>query len=196
MARDIEEFLRRAAERRQQQKNAQQRPPANEPIEIVEPEIVERPPPRRQPASQSKPRTKQQQRQQEMLRQRREQQRREQQRLEQQRDMRNESIDQHVGRHLDTSDIAQHADGLGAGIAGAHDRIDSAIHLRLDHDVSKIDDRPTITDDPRQGVIGRGVAPLAAELLKMLAGPRSIQQAILVKEVLERRDFDQLDDEL
>ena len=39
MARDIEEFLRRAAERRQQQKNQGQKPPPARPVRPAIPEI-------------------------------------------------------------------------------------------------------------------------------------------------------------
>ena len=198
MARDIEEFLRRAAERRQQQKGGA-RPPQQqpqEPIEIIEPEVVHRPPPKRQPVTKRSPSTLQQRRQQQHQQQRKQplKERLEQRDRDRERDMRNESIDEHVSRHLDTSDIAQHADRLGDRIAGASQRIDTAIHQRLDHDVSRIDDRPTITDDPRQGVVGHETAPLAADLLEMLASPKSIRQAILITEVLNRPDFDAFDD--
>jgi hypothetical protein len=187
MARDIEEFLRRAAERRQQQKGGQPQPrqpaPARQPIEIVESEIVQRTPPKRKPATKQPRQTLQQQRQTRLDNEQRE------------RDLRDESVEQHVGRHLNTNDITEQASRLGQGIIDVHDRVDSAIHQRLDHDIGKIDDRPTITDDPRPGVVGEEAAPLAVQLLRMLATPQATQQAILIAEVLNRPDFDRLDDE-
>lgn len=179
MARDIEEFLRRAAERRQQQKNQGQQPPptqtVRQPIPEIEVEVVKprtpAPPPRIKtkvrPNVGKKPI-----------------------------DYRQQSVSEHVEQHLDTSRIAQHAEQLGDRIASVHDQVDQEIHRRLDHDVSKIDDRPTITDDPRPGVVGGDkVNPIAAELLKMLSNPTSIRQAILLSEILKKPNWDSPEDE-
>ncbi len=179
MARDIEEFLRRAAERRQQQKNQGQQPPQPRPVrqpipeievEIVEPKLVNSPPRIKPNVRPTVGQPSQ--------------------------DLRKESVAEHVKKHLDTSRIAQHAEHLGDRIANVHDQVDQAIHRRLDHDVSKIDDLPTITDDVRPGVVGGNkVNPLAAELLHMLSNPQSIQQAILMSEILKRPDWDSLADD-
>ena len=172
MARDIEEFLRRAAERRQQQKAQGQQPrPAQPPFEEIEVEIVEpqviQPPRRRKDIV--KPVVKKRQ--------------------SISPNIRTESVAAHVQKHIDTSKIAQHAERLGDGIAGAHDRIDSAVHRRLDHDVGRIDNLPTVTDDPRPGVVGAKASPIAAELVRMLSTPHSIRQAILIREILDRPDW-------
>lgn len=173
MARDIEEFLRRAAERRQQQKNqGQKAPPARpvrRPLPEIEVEIVE-------PRADKAPRRKQNVRP---------------SIAEKQKDFRHQSVAEHVQQHLDTSKIAQHADNLGDRIASVHDKVDQAVHRRLDHNVSKIDDRPTITDDPRPGVVGgEEISPIAVELLQMLSQPKSIRQAILLSEILKRPEWD------
>jgi hypothetical protein len=108
--------------------------------------------------------------------------------------MRHESVADHVKSHLDTSRIAEHAENLGDRIASVHDQVDQEIHQRLDHDINKIDDQPTITDDPRTGVVGANVPPIAQELLNMLSKPSSIRQAILMREILDRPKWDD-DDE-
>lgn len=173
MARDIEEFLRRAAERRQQQKNQGQKPkparPVRQPLPEIEVEIVE-------------PRADKPLRKNQNVR---------PGKAKQQKDLRHQSVSEHVKQHLDTSKIAQHAENLGDRIASVHDKVDQAIHRRLDHNVSKIDDRPTITDDPRPGVVGGDeIIPIAVELLEMLSQPKSIRQAILLSEILKRPEWD------
>ncbi len=178
MARDIEEFLRRAAERRQQQKAGQQpkapQPPAQE-VEIIQPEIVRPQVPSKRRPDVAKPKVKKQRR-------------------SVQKDMRNESVSDHVKSHLDTSRISEHAEELGDRIASVHGQVDIDVHKRLDHDINKIDDLPTITDDVRPGVIGADVPPIARELLEMLSKPSSIRQAILMREILDRPKWDD-DDE-
>lgn len=174
MARDIEEFLRRAAERRQQQKNQGQKPPPARPVrqplpeievEIVDPRIADQPLRKKQNIRPGG--------------------------AKQQKDFREQSVAEHVQQHLDTSRIAQHAEHLGDRIASVHDKVDQEIHRRLDHDVSKIDDLPTVTDDPRPGLVGGDVInPIAAELLKMLSNPTSIRQAILMSEILKVPDWE------
>ena len=172
MARDIEEFLRRAAERRQQQKGGQPAKPARPieevKVEIVTPRLVQQPAKRPEvvrPTVVPKVKTSQS-------------------------DFRNESVSDHVQTHLDNRSIGQHAENLGQRISSVHDQVDQQIHQRLDHDISQIDDLPTITDDTPSEVTGVQAAPVATELLTMLSNPRSIQQAILMAEILNRPDWD------
>jgi hypothetical protein len=177
MARDIEEFLRRAAERRQQQRAQQGQPrkpaapvPDEVEVEIVEPRIVQASSRRKdvvRPVAKNRPPT--------------------------QADSRKSSVTDHVQQHINTNQIARHAEQLGDRIAGASQRIDADIHRRLDHDISQIDDRPTITDDVRTSV-AKHVSPIADELLRMLSSPTSIRQAILVREVLDRPKWDDEDE--
>lgn len=194
MARDIEEFLRRAAERRQQQqrnagnpapdpapqqparptKPIERRPigarqPINEieeiEVEIIEPTLVSRADRDNSMGSLSG-------------------------RAAKKTDMRHESVSEHVSRHLDTSRISEQTQSLGKRIASVHDEIDRDVHRHLDHDISVVDDKPTITDDVRQSVVGEYKSPIAVELLQMLSNPKSIRQAIIMKEILTRPEFD------
>lgn len=178
MARDIEEFLRKAAERRQQQKGGapqpqppqppprRQPPRAQEPIiiEAVDADIVEARPARRPIQSQKKP--------------------------PKQSSIRNQSVADHVKSHINTSDIAEHAASLGERISSVHDKVDARIHKRLDRDLTAIDDKPSVTDAPRKEIFGARNADAAAELYQMLQNPRSVGQAILVAEILKRPNFD------
>ena len=193
MARDIEEFLRRAAERRQQQKGGgapQQRQPEAPPQSKPEPppqrqtlaeplrqqtperpmvvedvEIVENRPVRSKIGSQIKTRSKLT-------------------------SIRSGSVSDHVKSHINTSQIAEHAAQLGERISGVHDEVESRIHGRLDSDLSVIDDTPTVTDDESPKIFGAATDSKAVALRAMLSNPTSVGQAILVAEILKRPDFD------
>ncbi|MEL7497964.1 MAG: hypothetical protein AAFN77_10165 [Planctomycetota bacterium] len=171
MARDIEDFLRRAAERRREQQAKKQPPP--------QPPQQRQPPPRRvQPKpiepviiddidvivnAYAEPPG---------------------------RDMRDQSVQEHVQSHIDTSDIASHAEQLGHRIVDVAQQVDNRIHKRLDHDISKIDDQPTITDDPSPAIFGARVSPLTSELRQMLGDPNSVGKAIFLAAILKRPDWD------
>lgn len=179
MARDIEEFLRKAAERRKQQQQQKQRGPApservreiiEQDIEVVQPVEVVKPAPRKR-----KPVRKQLQ-----------------QKLQPQppRDMRNESVADHVRSHIDSTSIASHAEHLGERIQDADDRIAARLQRKFDQDVSKLDDLPTVQDDDVATVTKAEVSGVAKDLVQMLRDPRTIRQAIMVSEILRRPDFD------
>ena len=171
MARDIEEFLRRAAERRKQQQQKQQ--PARpqkarrvvEPvdIEIIEPvEVVK--PVRAKPQT-KKPRSTR-------------------------KNLRDQSVAEHVRQHIDTSDVSEHAEHLGERIQHADDVIARRIRSKFDHDVGHLDDLPSVQDDSVPVVEEDQASKIAMDLLNMLSKPESVRQAILMSEILNRPDFD------
>ena len=169
MAKDIEEFLRRAAERRRQQQSGQQpaptpssprrssvsRPRAVTPTPYEEPLIID-----------------------------------DVEIVEAETNLRRQSVEEHVRSHLDTTDISRHAESLGDRIESASARIESRVKQHLDHDLSKLDNRPTVTDDPAPKIVGKEVSSLAIALRKQLKNPKSIGQAIILAEILKRPDFD------
>ena len=174
MARDIEEFLRRAAERRkqQQQKKAGGAPPpqpVREIIETAEVEVVQ-PVEVVRPAKPVKPRKRKQL-------------------APKPRDLRNESVAEHVRSHIDSSDIAEHAEHLGDRIQTADDRIAARLKRKFDHDVSKIDDLPTVQDDKVATVTEQETSMIANDLIQMFRSPQSVRQAILISEILKRPKF-------
>ena len=170
MAKDIEDFLRRAAERRRQQQQPkpapppppppptppprQRRPEPVEPIILDDVEIVDEYPTRQVGG------------------------------------LRQQSVQEHVREYLDTSDIASHAENLGQRISNVSRQVDQRIHQHLDHDISKIDDRPTVTDDPPPAIFGAKSSELAKELRQMLANPKAVGKAIFLAEILKRPDWD------
>lgn len=184
MARDIEEFLRKAAERRAKQQGGGQKQPAPQKPRRVEPrrvepipepiilddiEIVEAKPVRRPVQHSLKPRRDE---------------------VQAQVDMRNQSVEEHVRTHLDPTRVTQSAERLGERIASVHDEVDHRVHEHLDHDISKVDDKPTITDDPSPAIFGASDKSTAIRLRKLLSNPQEVGNAIILSEILKRPDFD------
>ncbi len=178
MARDIEEFLKMAAQRRQQQKQnaggqvpqparpqpaappAGQSPPAQQ-----RPPIVQQPPQKKPPQKQATPPP------------------------QPVRQLSQQSVSDHVRQHIDTRDIVSHADRLGEVVGLADDKLDGRLHDVFDHSVA------TLKQDKQSGPgtsasSSRNTSKIAAELHAMLRSPSSVRQAIILSEILKRPDFD------
>ena len=189
MARDIEEFLKMAAQRRQQQRqkssrgNAAQtsnkppsadasrrdfttsRPPLNQQTS-ADPIIVlgskDRVPAQPNPYGQSS-----------------------------QSSQSSESISEYVQSHMDTTDVTEQAEQLGDEVALADDKMDARLQNTFDHQIGSLKSAAsdsafaTTTTSTAQRV-----SPIADELLDMLSNPKSIRQAILLNEILQRPKFD------
>jgi hypothetical protein len=176
MARDIEEFLRRAAERRQQQKQGgaavpvppqapapqapqspileksprkQYRPVVNEPI-IENVEIVEE-----KKVSKRKPEKR-------------------------------ESISEHVEKYLDTSEMKQKAKNLGGQVVKVSQEFDRTVKQHLNKDICSVDDGRASINSQDQTTSDSA----AARLKTMLVRPETIIQAILISEILNRPSFE------
>ena len=170
MARDIEEFLRRAAERRKQAQQGggaqQQRPPAQRPP-------VQRPakPLRQTPT----PAPRQTITERDIIEPR------------EISSIGQESVEEHVRRHIDVSDVSEHADHLADVIEQADERMDAHLDQVFDHDVGKLGSGKSATDELVANV---NKNPIASDLLKLLQDPKSIRQSIMIAEILKRPDFD------
>ena len=156
MAKDIEEFLRRAAERRNQQsqkrgQNASQRQPASQYPEIVQDvEVVQNV------------------------------------EVVQRQSLRQRGVSENVRSHINTSEIAYHAEHLGEGIQNTDDRAADRIEEKFDgYDSPRKERRaPTVSAQLKPSTISQ-------DLVQMLSSPENVRQAILVSEILKRPDFDQ-----
>jgi len=102
-----------------------------------------------------------------------------------------ESVSAHVADDIDTSDITQHASRLGdhasrlgAEVGQADDKLEERLHEKFDHELSNIHD-DTVTDDTGVGRPGR-VPSTAGEIAAMFRSPKSIRQAIILNEILNR----------
>lgn len=102
-----------------------------------------------------------------------------------------ESVAEHVAEDIDTSDIAQHASRLsdhasrlGADVGMADDKMEGRLHERFDHELGRIHD-DTVTDDRDVGQ-PLGVPGPVGEIVEMFRNPKSIRQAVLLSEILNR----------
>ncbi len=164
MARDIEEFLRKAAERRKQQGAA---PPAASPSVPAQPSPARpaaapqraNPPPRQAPVEAEVVRP---------------------QRL-------GSGVAQHVRQHIDTKDIVEHVSHLGEEVAEADDKLEKRIHDKFDAGMGSLaGDRKTaglVTPAAQAGTVPPN------ELLNLLRNPRTLRQAILLSEILKRPEY-------
>lgn len=169
MARNIEEFLKRAAERRkqaqqgggrpQQRPPAQRQPPQQPPprLTITEDDIIES---RKSLPSAKLPSAEK------------------------------ESVSDHVKRYLDVSDIVQHVDELGDEIEQADERMEAHLDEVFDHDVGKLTSgkKKSVTDEMPQSKLSEN--QMAKEILKLLQNPKTVRQSIMIAEILKRPDFD------
>jgi hypothetical protein len=160
MARDIEEFLRKAAERRnraQQERAPTPQPPSQPPAtprtqfsrppieprrsveeddeEVLVPEIVEE----------------------------------------------RESVKDHVRRHINTKEIVEHVAHLGEEVALADDKLEARLHQTFDHDVGKLaHSTDPYTDQKAQS---------QNDFMRFLRNPKTVRQAIVVSEILKRPEW-------
>ncbi len=178
MPRDIEEFLKMAAQRRQQQKaQANQAARANR----TTPPAGNRPPPPRPgsppPRTPLRPATNDE--------------------IvvigesAAEPDPYRQSVRDHVRSHIDTSSLSEHASRLGEEVALADDKLDARLHSTFDHNVGNLKINTGSALSTTTTTTARDVSPLARDLLEMLSNPQSIRQAILISEVLKRPTFDE-----
>ncbi len=170
MARDIEEFLRRAAERRKKQLKQKQggevgqtAPPPRQPL--AQPPRAE-PKPRRLVIAEN---------QVEVVR-------------PKQRDLRDESVTQHVARHLDSSSITENASHLAENLEQTDERLEARLHTKFDHDLGSLKDRQPL-EQVAAVVTAQATSPMANDLIEMLKSPKTMRQAIIIAEVLKRPEF-------
>lgn len=96
-----------------------------------------------------------------------------------------QSVTAHVQSDIDTTDLTGHAKHLGQQVGQADDKMDARVHQKFDHDISQIDDEPSVWDTAPAASAGGG-AGLASEVAAMLRSPNSIRQAVILSELLSR----------
>lgn len=105
----------------------------------------------------------------------------------------------HVRDHIQSAPISEHAARLGRDVAQADEKLEGHIHSVFDHQLGKLAKQPT-QEAPAQGTDAavwessverrerREAAQQsrAADIAKMLRDPDSMQQAIILSEILRR----------
>lgn len=164
---DIEDFIRRAAERRKQQQQGQpaQRKPAERPAAPVpaQPRVPLAAPLKPAPVVEAEIVSA------EVV----------------------EHVSSHVATHLSTTQFDQRAAQLGEETALADDRLEARLHQKFDHQLGRL--TPTsVTNTAMPGAATTSERPTMlhvispGSLVEMLRSPQQIRNAIILSEILAR----------
>jgi hypothetical protein len=99
-----------------------------------------------------------------------------------------ESVARHVEKHLDTSQLKRHAEQLGEKVGRADEKLQEHLHQKFDHQLGSLAKKPVMTTAETEASADRRTP--RSLLQRMLATPQSIQQAIVLNEVLKRPEWD------
>lgn len=189
MARDIEEFLRKAAERRNQQQRPGQPPPQRNPPRAEPPQQPSPVRNRLQPRGDVEPEIIEDIEVLEFS----------DRRPHQSKSAKSRPIGSGSKRSSSSSSRltsqTSHSAELGKRVSQVKDKFERNVHRHLDHEISKVDAttslKPTRQDSSR-GSAGKKekASPMVVGLRKMLARPETMGQAILAAEILKRPNFD------
>jgi len=108
--------------------------------------------------------------------------------------IRGQSVGTHVRSHINTSDIAEHTRQLGEQVSQASEVVERRLHQKFDHEVGHLgaDHIADANEYSAEFVHAEhdDVAPRAKELAEMLKSPKTFRQAIIMSEILNRPNFD------
>ena len=93
--------------------------------------------------------------------------------------------DTHLEHHIDTSDLADHAEHLGDEVSRANDEVDQHVHAVFDHQVGELGgayDSPGTTISAEGGGLHR-------ELKRALRSPQQVRRAVVFSEILRRPEW-------
>ena len=194
MARDIEEFLRRAAERRKQ--NQGQSAPTPPPAPERPPQAPPQPKQRLADESDARKSSEDLDPYRELLRSREAgpsqptpppkappvaRQAKPQGR-------RRETIAEHVRDAIVVSDVTENASHLGEEVGLADEKLEARLE-KFDHKIGSLEGKSSIQDD-RVELKGQDKSHIAVSLLELLKQPQPVRQSILTSEILKRPNFD------
>lgn len=101
-----------------------------------------------------------------------------------------EDVMEHVAESMDTTDVtshaaqlSRHASQLGAQVGQADEKLEDRLHEKFDHDLGKIHDESVTRAGQGEQ---EGVALTASDIVGMLSNPKSISQAVVLNEILQR----------
>ena len=113
------------------------------------------------------------------------------------RNLRQESVSEHVRRHIDSTDVSSHAESIGDHAENLADRIqqtderlEARLHQKFDHRLGKLDTKLETEVEKAASVSVDAISQISSDLIKLLTSPTTVRQAILINEILSRPDFD------
>lgn len=161
---DIDDFLRRAAQRRksgqpqQPQKPATQRPVKKPVIEILEPVHVE--PLIDAEVIDAEP-------------------------------VSGDDVGQHVAQHLDTSSFSDRASHMAEEVGHADDKLESRLHSTFDHQVGRLShgDQVSAVSPENPEEVTRDRSATGIEVLGLLQNPKTLRDAVILAEIFKRPEW-------
>ena len=180
MARDIEEFLRKAAERRAAQQQGQRpgsQPPPAQPSPPRQAPAQQRPPEITRPVMQ--PRTTGE--------------------IQDEPDPfpSGQSVAQHVQKHIDSgaSEISQIARKLGERVGQSGKKVNERVQQKFEHEVGNLADSQgrgeSKKKQPTEGRLRPAATVITSQTIAdMFRSPPALRQAIIVAELLKRPEWD------
>jgi hypothetical protein len=86
-------------------------------------------------------------------------------------------------RHLDTTDVSEHAEHLGYQLSQTDERLEDRLHKAFDHDLTSVSDGlGGLPETPSSDAAGAA----AGEIVAMLREPSNVRNAILLAEIINR----------
>ena len=97
---------------------------------------------------------------------------------------RNEGVKEHVSKHIDTSDISQHAEQLGHQLGQTDERVESRLHEKFDHKLGSLkrEESPVKPEKKEK-------PDVTADIAAMLSHPDGMRQLIIANEILRRPEW-------
>ena len=89
---------------------------------------------------------------------------------------------------VSTQQIADHAEHLGHRVGAASQQAEERIHEKFDHDVGRFDQSQQRFSESQPQGSKKSVA--GGNLAQLFANPENLRQAIIMREILERPNFD------
>lgn len=99
-------------------------------------------------------------------------------------DMRSRKMQHELDRDFrSSSEISQRVERLGQEVGLADDKIDAHLHATFDHEVGSLGKSRSINDEA--SVARPDTSPIAREVMTLLANPKSLAAAFILNEILQ-----------
>jgi hypothetical protein len=109
-----------------------------------------------------------------------------------------EHVSSHVASHIDTREFSERASHFGEQTALADDRLEARLHRKFDHAIGRLTTSSIaqVEDIPDPGIRPAGetaVRPASPDILRqMLQSPQHVRNAIIMSEIFRRPEWDDL----
>jgi hypothetical protein len=101
----------------------------------------------------------------------------------------NTRLEQQVAKDLDTSGFSQRADRMGDVVEQSDDRLESHLHAKFDHKLGNISapTKATTTDISTEAFESRAIA--VHPLMQLLNSPENVRNAVILSDIFKRPEW-------